>query len=62
MCYTRRKLTRGKLRHTDNETKRKPTGAYEEIADRLGAMADQDERTARAPEKIEQFAVCALRG
>ena len=40
----------------------RPRDQYEAIVDRLGAMADRDDRKAVAPSEVEQFVVFALRG
>ena len=39
-----------------------PEGEYGTIIDRLGAMADLEQKTLGGYSKIDEFAVCALRG
>ena len=43
-------------------TREKPSGKYDAIVGRLGAMADKEDRKAGGMTKLDQFTVCALRG
>ena len=39
-----------------------PEGEYGAIIDRLGAMADREQKTTGRYRKLDEFTVCALRG
>ena len=62
LFFPRRKLTRLTVRHSYTTKHRKPKDKYEAIADRLGAIADSEDRKIGSPSKIEQSTVSALRG
>ena len=49
LCCSRPKITRRAERHIEAEPQRKPRGTYEAIADRMGDMADQDDRKSGPP-------------
>ena len=56
------RLARGTARHTSLEVNRKPRGKSDAIVDRLGDMAEGDDRKAGNPRKIGQLTGCALGG
>ena len=60
--FPRQKLTLRTAKHSDTMIHRKPKDKYEAIVDRIGAMADSEDRKLCQPSKIEQFTVSALRG
>ena len=62
LTYSRPQPTRRAVRHTSLEGPPRPKDATEAMADRLGALADRDDRRSGAPSKVDQFTVCALRG
>ena len=57
------KRTRPAARHVNlAKSHRGIRDRYDDVVDRLGAMADKEEKRAGCNTKIEQFTVCALRG
>ena len=63
LCYSRYQRARKVVRHVSLEPSRsKSRDKYDAIFDRLGAMADQEDRKTGGVAKAEQFLVCALRG
>ena len=63
LCHAKYKRPRTVVRHVEREpTPRKGRDKYDAICDRLGAMADQEEKKAGGLGKVDQFMVCALRG
>ena len=62
LTFSRPTITRSPVRHHSTSGPAPPKDHHEAMVDRLGAMAEKDERKAGAPSKVEQLAVCALRG
>ena len=63
MCHTRYHRPRKVVRHISlDPARRKSRDKYDAIVDRLGAMADQEDRKEGGMPNLEQFTVCALLG
>ena len=63
LAHARYRRPRTVVRHMSIKPKRRGSGdRVDAIVDRLGAMADNEEKKAGGMSKLDQFTVCALRG